>query len=484
MSPSEVPSKDDDFNPIRARAHYTNGVNGTANAPLPHLMEALYSESVVAKIWNIASKALSSSKPPVLYPEYTDNNGTYVYRTLDFWTSGFFPGSMYLLLERLIRHPQSIPGSESTDNQSTPRPHRLQLEHLCRWWTTNLHQNALKRDTHDLGFMIAPWAMRAWELQRDPAAYNSLVMAAHSLASRFNVKTQCLRSWDVCITNRYSYTDPSQDFLVIIDNMLNLDLLFWVARETSHAELYNIALAHARMTQKHHIRDDHSTFHVVNLDADTGSVKAKFTNQGFSDSSCWARGQAWGIMGFMQTFEWTQEDSFLTTARGLADYFIAHLPLDGVPYWDFTAPVTEASPRDTSAAMVAACGMLLLHKALKGTPDGDFYLFEAIKLVDCTVAMFLTPPTARFITVPSTSDVLVYPYGCIDGRDGDGFDTISVIDESSTKNCETIMQGATINNYEFAPRRWSNHGLVYADYYFLLFGNMLLDLGLTGTTRC
>lgn len=358
------------------------------------------------------------------------------------------------------------------------------MEHLCRWWTTNLHQNALRRDTHDLGFMIAPWAMRAWDLQHDTAAYNSLIMAAHSLASRFNVTTQCLRSWDVCITSRYSFTDPSQDFLVIIDNMLNLDLLFWAARETCNPELYKIALAHARTTQKHHIRDDHSTFHVVNFDADTGSVKAKFTNQGFGDSSCWARGQAWGILGFMQTFEWTQEASFLTTAQVLANYFTAHLPSDGVPYWDFTAPVTETSPRDTSAALIAACGMLLLFKALKGTPDGDFYLQEAMKLVHCTAAKFLTSPTARFESTSTVSEVLVYPGGCIDDRDGDGFDMLSVIDESGTKIHETILDGATINNYEFAPRRWSNHGLVYADYYYLLFGNMLLDLGLTDTSRC
>lgn len=376
--------------------------------------------------------------------------------------------------------------SRSSGETSTLTPyrlHRLQLEYLCSWWTTNLHPNALKRDTHDLGFMIAPWAIRAWELQRDATAYNSLVMAAHSLASRFNTTTQCLRSWDVCITSRYSFTDPSKDFLVIIDNMLNLDLLFWVARETCNAELYQIALAHAHTTQKHHIRDDHSTFHVVNLDAHTGSVKGKFTNQGFDDSSCWARGQAWGIMGFMQTFEWTRETCFLMTARELADYFIAHLPLDGVPYWDFAAPVTEAAPRDTSAAMVAACGMLLLYKALKGSPDGYFYLREAMKLVDCTLAKFSNPPTARFEVVSSPSQVLVYPSESIDKRIGDGFDVLTVVDGSDSNTCDTILGGATINNYEFAPRRWFNHGLVYADYYFLLFGNMLLDLGLTSAHR-
>lgn len=348
-----------------------------------------------------------------------------------------------------------------------------------------MHQNALKRDTHDLGFMIAPWAMKAWELQRDAAAYNSLVLAAHSLASRFNATTQCLQSWDVCVTNRYSFTDPSKDFLVIIDNMLNLDLLFWAARETSNTSLYGIALAHAKTTQKHHIREDNTTFHVVNFDAKTGNVKAKFTNQGFSDDSCWARGQAWGILGFMQTFGWTGVKSFLDTARALADYFLAHLPADGVPYWDFTAPVTATSPRDTSAAMVAACGLLLLHKALKGKPEGDRYLRAAIELVDATVTKFLNPPTLRLQTTPSSSKVLVYPEDFLDKCESDGFDKVSVVDQLTAKPRDTILDGATINNYEFAPRRWSNHGLVYADYYFLLFGNMLLELDLVnGGSQC
>lgn len=422
-----------------------------------------------------------------MFPEYTGKDrASYVYRSLDFWTSGFFPGSLYLLLERLIKYPQVKPGYQSAkQNGNSSIPHPLQLEYLCKWWTANLHQNALKRDTHDLGFMIAPWAMKAWELQRDAAAYNSLVLAAHSLASRFNATTQCLQSWDICVTNRYSFTDPSKDFLVIIDNMLNLDLLFWAARETSNTSLYEIALSHAKTTQKHHIREDNTTFHVVNFDAKTGNVKAKFTNQGFSDDSCWARGQAWGIMGFMQTFGWTGDKSFLDTASALADYFLAHLPADGVPYWDFTAPVTATSPRDTSAAMVAACGLLLLHKPLKGTPEGDRYLRAAIDLVDATVTKFLNPPTLRLQTTPSSSKVLVYPEDYLDGRDSDGFDKLSVVDQLTSKPRDTILDGATINNYEFAPRRWSNHGLVYADYYFLLFGNMLLELDLVkGGSQC
>ncbi|KAL1870960.1 hypothetical protein Plec18167_007267 [Paecilomyces lecythidis] len=464
--------------------HHTNGVNGihgitaTSTVPSERLVKALYSESVVARVWKVAAKALGTSKPPLLYPEYTGKcGGTYVYRTLDFWTSGFFPGSMYLLFERLTRYTRTT-AHQSSDKQGPLFPHKLLFEHLCRWWTINLHANALKRDTHDLGFMIAPWAMKAWDLLRHAESYNSIIMAAHSLASRFNGTTRCIRSWDECITNRYSFTDTSTDFLVIIDSMMNLDLLFWAAKETNNRRLYDIAVAHARIVRKHHIRDDNSTFHVVNFDAQTAKSKGKFTNQGYSDDSCWARGQSWGIMGFMQTFGWTGESEFLDTAKALADYFIANLPADGVPYWDFNAPVTKDIPRDTSAAMVAACGMLLLYKALRNTSEGDYYLNHALKIVDSTVTKFLRPPTLRFRSTSSQSQCEVYPAGCIKQDASDGFDTLSVVDCAHSENHDTILDGATINNYEFAPRRWANHGLVYADYYFILFGNMLLEMGL------
>jgi hypothetical protein len=135
--------------------------------------------------------------------------------------------------------------------------------------------------------------------------------------------------------------------------------------------------------------------------------------------------------------------------------------------------------------MVAGCGLLLLHKALKGTSDGDHYLREAINLVDATVTKFLNPPTIQFQTTQCTSKVLVYPEGCLDENDSDGFNKLTVGDQLTSKPRDTILDGATINNYEFAPRRWSNHGLVYADYYFLLFGNMLLELDLVnGESQC
>ncbi|PQE27264.1 hypothetical protein CJF32_00000225 [Rutstroemia sp. NJR-2017a WRK4] len=184
--------------------------------------------------------------------------------------------------------------------------------------------------------------------------------------------------------------------------MLNLDLLFWASVELRSPHLYNIAKTHAQSTQTHLIRPNSSTFHVVNFDQATGTVKAKFTNQGYSDSSSWSRGQAWAIVGFAQTYGWTGDRSFLDTASSCADYFLKRLEESGsrVPPWDFDAPSEDGKrPTDTSAAMM-----------------------------------------------------------------GDGEDT--------------ILKGATINNYEFAPRRWADHGLVYADYYFLMVGNLLLEMGI------
>lgn len=250
---------------------------------------------------------------------------------------------------------------------------------------------------------------------------------------------------------------------------MNLDLLFWAAIELRDPKLRDIAVNHARMTQRHHIRPDSSTFHVVNFDQATGNVKAKMTNQGYSDDSCWSRGQSWAITGFAQTYSWTRDKAFLTTARECADYFLAHLPSNGVPYWDFSAPVTQDTPTDTSAAVIACYGMLLLHEALTALGEQSPYLKGAMHILMSICATQMSPPvhfTTSNISVPSVEHGVSSESGPLEVDTGSG--------------AETILAGATINNYEFAPRRWANHGLVYADYYFLLIGNKLLDMGMGG----
>lgn len=153
-------------------------------------------------------------EPPKHYPEYTASpSGRYIYTSHDFWTSGFFPGSLYLLHERQKRWPGSV---------HTPNIHPLKLRHACEWWTANLHSQAPRTDTHDLGFMIMPWAELGWELDHDRKCYESIVAAAYSLASRFNERIGAIRSWDTCMTQRYSFTDLKDAFLVIIDSMMSM----------------------------------------------------------------------------------------------------------------------------------------------------------------------------------------------------------------------------------------------------------------------
>lgn len=201
---------------------------------------------------------------------------------------------------------------------------------------------------------------------------------------------------------------------------------------------------------KSHIREDKSTCHVVNFDPCTGDIKQSMTNQGYSDESCWARGQAWGLTGYAQCYRRTRDGRFLQTAIDLANYFLSRLPEDGVPYWDFDAPIP--GPRDTSAAMIAAYGLLLLHESIAHDKK---YLAAALRLTESVCQSWLSPEASFTAS-------------------GHGHETPKV----DTGGHDTILLGATINNYEFAPRRWADHGLVYADYYFLLVGNKLLEMGL------
>jgi hypothetical protein len=271
--------------------------------------------------------------------------------------------------------------------------------------------------------------------------------------------------------------------------MMNLDLLFWAAANnpspSRSAALYRMAVSHARTSQRAHIAEDSSTTHVVNFDPVTGALKARFTNQGHAHGSCWARGQAWAIAGFAQTHAWTGDESFLTTARECADYFIRRLPDDDdddddgllVPPWDFDAPARDRDgrpqPRDTSAALIAAYGMLLVHEALAARGGGQpaTYLDAALRIVDAVCGSHLNE--AAVFEVRGRRAVETAEHGLVDGESGAGSDV-----DVRMGAGDTIVNGATINNYEFAPRRWADHGLVYADYFFLLVGNKLLDMGI------
>ncbi|KAI0015917.1 Six-hairpin glycosidase-like protein [Xylariomycetidae sp. FL0641] len=425
----------------------------------------LYEDAAEEKIWAVAKEALTSPEPPRFYPEYTVPGGTeYVYRDLQFWTSGFFPGSLHLLLERRRKY-QHITGSRAPGK--TKAFHELQLEAACKLWTENLDQNAYLTGTHDLGFMIMPWAKLAWELNRDHRAFMAMKGAANTLLSRFDPKIGCMRSWDKCMTKKYNFDDPQKDFLMIIDNMMNLNVMFYVAAQTGDKAMYAAAVQHARTTQRTHIREDSSTTHVVVFDPETGNIKERLTNQGYAHGSCWSRGQAWALAGFAETYAWTRDPAFLRTATACADYFLGHLPASGIPPWDFDAP--PGGPPDTSAAMIAAYGMLLLHqaRAARGGGEDSKYLGAALRLVHAVCSRHLNAPAEATERRRAFETV---EFGVTE--------QVVEVALDARRHGQTILNGATINNYEFAPRRWADHGLVYADYFFLLVGNKLLEMGI------
>lgn len=248
---------------------------------------------------------------------------------------------------------------------------------------------------------------------------------------------------------------------------MNLDLLFYAASRTGNTEMFSAAVEHARTTSRTHLRSDGSTTHLIVLDVESGEIRHRLTNQGHSNSSCWARGQAWAIAGFAETYHWTHDEEFLHISRRAADYFINHLPESGIVPWDFDSfeHETTSQPSDSSAAMIAAYGMLLIHQGLVHLGQSSDYLASALKIVQAVCAYQMNPEASWIV-----DEMIVDTVECGPMK--------TTVQEVNVGIGETILTGATINNYEYAPRRWANHGLVYADYYFLLVGNKLLEMGM------
>jgi unsaturated chondroitin disaccharide hydrolase len=245
------------------------------------------------------------------------------------WTSGFYPGILWYLYQY-----------NSSDALKTE----------AQRWTIGL-ESQKTAGTHDVGFMINNSFGHGYRIGKIDVYKQTVLDAAAHLASRFNPAVGATKSWEW--SDKWKYP-------VIVDNMMNLEMLFWAANNGGSAELKNIAVTHAETTLREHVRPDGGTFHVVDFDPQTGKAVQKCTHQGFADSSTWARGQAWGIYGFTMTYRETKQKKFLDTAEKLAGYFIERLPKDYVPYWDFQAPNIPNEPRDASAGAIAACGMLEL----------------------------------------------------------------------------------------------------------------------------
>lgn len=249
-----------------------------------------------------------------------------------------------------------------------------------------------------------------------------------------------------------------------------MDLLFFAAHQSSNPKLSAIAATHAHTVLKTIVRPDNSTWHVANLDPkEYATVQFNMTHQGYSDDSTWARGQAWAILGFAQTYMWTSDPAFLAATQRLADYFLARLaesPAEShknVPLWDFDAPPhddldTQGQPlRDASAGMIAANGLLVLHQALQAQESGKSspYLAAALRIARDTAGYAVDREDSASFALGADGKVHVAP-----------------------GTWDAILKHSTANNNKNALMRYVDLGLVYADYYFLEFGNKLLRMGL------
>lgn len=250
----------------------------------------------------------------------------------DWWCSGFYPGTLLYLFEET---------GDVALNQEAMRMLSL------------LEKEQYNTSTHDLGFMMFCSFGNANRIDPTEEYKQILIQSAKSLSTRFNENVGCIKSWD----------SGEDDFLVIIDNMMNLELLFWATSVSGDSSFYDIAITHANTTIENHFRDDNSSYHVINYDPESGEVKEKRTAQGAADESAWARGQAWGLYGYTVMYRVTRDKKYLDQAVKIADFMLNHpnLPEDKIPYWDFNAPGIPGALRDASAGAITAAALLELQ---------------------------------------------------------------------------------------------------------------------------
>ena len=279
------------------------------------------------------SMAESLMDQPDRLPRTIDAEGKLVTSNSGWWCSGFLPGSLWYLYEY---------GKSDA------------LFAFARNFTARIEKEKNNKGTHDLGFMLFCSFGNGFRLTGDTAYLSIMLTGAESLATRFNPIVGCIRSWD---HNRNKWQYP-----VIVDNMMNLEFLFWASKVSGDPKYHDICISHADKTIENFFRPDYSSYHVVSFDPATGEVEKKNTAQGFADESAWARGQAWGLYGFVVMYRETEDLKYLEQAKNIASFILNHpnLPADKIPYWDFNAPEIPDAKRDASAGAIIASALIEL----------------------------------------------------------------------------------------------------------------------------
>lgn len=272
------------------------------------------------------------------------------------WTPGFWTGMLWLAYE--------VTGEDK---------YRKVAEGQLEGYRTRLEQK-ICTETHDLGFLYTLSCVAAYKLTGNKRAGETALMAAEMLSQRYFDKAGIIQAWG-------NLDNPKQRGRMIIDCCLNLPLLYWASEATGNRRYDEIASSHIKQAARYLIREDSSTYHTFYMDVETGEPKFGKTQQGYSDDSCWSRGQAWAIYGMPLNYNYTDDWELIALCRKVSHYFLNRLPKDDVCYWDLIF-VEGAEERDSSAAAIAACGMLEMVKHLPLT-DGNKRIYEnaALRIV-------------------------------------------------------------------------------------------------------
>jgi len=318
---------------------------------------------VCERLWQADEKlrTVIPTVPSVIeYPINTVAGGDWTNRNSSAWTSGFWPGILW--------HLYDFTGDPYWETQA-------------RAWNAGMESQKNNTGTHDVGFMMYCSFGQGYRLTGDSDFRDILVKSAESLNSRYSATVGGIRSWS------WGKWDDGNNFTIIADNMMNLELEFWASRQPGGEQSWaDNALQHAKTTYREHVREDGGSYHCIIFHQNTGAVLERTTHQGYGDETTWGRGQAWLVHGFTTTYRETGDPTILEAAQRTADFVLENIPDTYVNIWDYDVPFPQTQPRDSSATSIAASGIIELAMLSSDPARKEKYWNGAIKMLEALLA--------------------------------------------------------------------------------------------------